>query len=71
MNRAKAETLKGQFDKMKLKEGEDITKYSEIIKKCVSAIGDYGGKIKDEKMVSKVLINLLLSMQLDFSLFKR
>ena len=42
-----------------MKEGEDITKDSERIKKCVSAIRVAGGKIEDETMVSKVLRNLL------------
>ena len=36
VKRAKDESLRGQFDQMKMKELEDIKKYSERIKKCVS-----------------------------------
>ena len=42
-----------------MKEDEDITKYSERIKKCVSAIRAARGKIEDETMLSKVLRTLL------------
>ena len=45
VRRDKGEILRGQFDQMKMKEGEDITKYSERIKKCVSVIRASGGKI--------------------------
>ena len=43
---------------MKIKEGEDITNYSERIKKCVNAIIVVGGKIEEETVVSKVLRSL-------------
>ena len=59
MRRAKVESLRGHFDQMKMKEGEDITKYSERIRKCVNVIRVAGRKIDDETMVSKVLRTFL------------
>ena len=59
VKRAKIESLKGQFDQMKMKEGENIINYNKRIKNNVSAIRVGGGKIEDETMVSKVLRTLL------------
>ena len=43
--RAKAESLRGQFDQMKMREDENIAQYSERIKASVSEIKTLGGKI--------------------------
>ncbi|WP_044908916.1 retrotransposon gag domain-containing protein, partial [[Clostridium] innocuum] len=59
VKRAKAESLRGQFDKMKMNEDENIAKYVERIKANVSAIRASGGTITDETVVSKVLRTLL------------
>ena len=59
VKRAKAESLRGQFDQMKMREDENITKYVDRIKACVSAIKAAGGDIKGETVVSKVLRTLL------------
>ena len=44
---------------MKMREDENIAKYVERIKACVSAIRASGGDIKEETIVSKVLRTLL------------
>ena len=59
MKRAKAESLRGQFDEMKMREDENIAKNVERIKASVSAIRASRGIIEDKKVVSKVLRNLL------------
>ena len=59
VRRAKAESLRGQFDQMKMREDENIAKYVERIKASVSAIKAFGGKIEDEIVISKVLRTLL------------
>ena len=42
-----------------MKEGEDITKYSERIKKCFNAIRATSGTIEEETLVIKLLRTLL------------
>ena len=59
VRRSKVESLRGQFDQMKMREDENITKYVEIIKASVSAINASGGEIKEEIVVSEVLRTLL------------
>lgn len=59
VKRAKAESLRGQFDQMKMREEENIAKYVERIKTSVTAIRASGGKIDDETVISKVLRTLL------------
>ena len=59
MKKAKAESLRGQFDQMKMREDENIAKYVERIKACVSAIRASRGNIDDTIVVSKVLKTLL------------
>lgn len=44
---------------MRIREDENIVKYMERIKASVSAIKAYGGDIKEETIVSKVLRTLL------------
>ena len=44
---------------MRMREDENIAKYSEWIKASVCAIKASGGKIEDETMVNKVLRTLL------------
>ena len=59
VKRAKVESLRGQFDEMRMREDENIAKYVERIKESVSAIKDSRGKIEDEIVISKVLRTLL------------
>lgn len=59
VKRAKAESLRGHFDQMKMREDENIAKYVERIKVSVSAIKSSGGIIEDVTVVRKVLKTLL------------
>ena len=59
VKRAKVESLRGQFDQMKMREDENIAKYVERIKASVSAIRASGGIIDEKIVVSKVLRPLL------------
>ena len=59
VRRAKGESLRGQFDQMKMREDENIAKYVERIKESVSAIRAFGGKIEEETIISKVIRTLL------------
>ena len=63
VRRAKVESLRGQFDQMKMREDENIAKYVERIKAKVSAIKTFGGEIKEEKIISKVVKTFYLFMQ--------
>ena len=45
VRRAKEKSLRGQFDQMKMREDENITKYVERIKASVSTIKAYGRDI--------------------------
>ena len=56
---------------MRMREDENIAKYVERVKASVSAIRAFVGDIKDKTVVSKVLRTLLLSMQLEYLLFKK
>ena len=58
VRRAKVESLREQFNQMRMRVDENIAKYVERIKACVSAIKASGGDIK-EIVVSKVLRTLL------------
>ena len=51
VKRAKAESLRGPFDQMKMREDENIAKYVERIKASVSAIRASGGNIEDKRVV--------------------
>ena len=46
VRRAKAESLRGQFDQMRMREDENIAKYVERIKASVSEIRASRGKIE-------------------------
>ena len=59
VRRAKAESLRGKFDQMRMREDENIAKYVERVKACVSTIRASGGDIKGETIISKVLRTLL------------
>ena len=59
VKRAKAKSLRGNFDQMKMREDENIAKYVERIKASVSAIRASGGKIDDTIVISKVLKTIL------------
>ena len=69
--RAKVESLRGQFNQIKMREDENIAKYVERIKASVSAIKAYVGGIDDKIIVRKVLRNLLHIYELECLLFKR
>ena len=51
VRRAKLDSVRAQFDQMKMGEDENIAKYVEGIKASVSTIKVYGGDIKDETIV--------------------
>ena len=59
VKKAKAKSLRGQFDQMKMREDENIANYVERIKASVNAIRASGGIIDDKIVVSKVLITLI------------
>ena len=59
VRRAKAKSLREQFDQMRMRQDENIAKYVERVKACVSAIKSFGGDIKEETVISKVLRTLL------------
>lgn len=59
VKRSKEKILRGKFDQMKMKEGENISQYSERIKESVSAIRAVEGDIVDETMINKVVRTLL------------
>ena len=59
VSRAKAKSLRGQFDQMNMREDENIAQYNKRIKASVSAIKASGGDIQEEIVVSKVLRTLL------------
>ena len=59
VKRVKVESLRGQFDQMKMRGDENVAKYVERIKASVSAIKASGGTNEDVIVVSKVLITLL------------
>ena len=59
VRRAKVESLRGQFDHMRMREDENISNYSERIKKSVSTTIVVGWTIDDVIVVNKVLRTLL------------
>lgn len=59
VKRAKAESLRGRFDDMKMKEGENIVQYTNRLKEVVHAIRAFGGNIDDETVIKKILRTLL------------
>ena len=46
--RAKAESLRGKFDEMRMEESENISQYVARIKEVVNAIRGENGKIDDD-----------------------
>ena len=54
MRRAKEESLRGQFDQMRMREDENIAKYVERVKASVSLIKAFGGDIKEEIIISSL-----------------
>ena len=67
--RAKLERLRGNFDAIRMKEGENVTQYYGQIKEVVNVIRGIGGQISDETMISKVL-RTSRTMQLECLEFK-
>ena len=65
--RAKAESLRGKFDDMRMEEGENIAQYVENIKEVVNAKRGATGKINDDIVLRKVLRTLLPIYVIRFS----
>jgi hypothetical protein len=59
VRRAKVESLKGQFDQMRMREDKNIAKYVERVKANVSGIKASRGEIKDRIFRSNVIRTLL------------
>lgn len=59
VKRARAESLRGRFDDMKMKEGENIVQYTNRLKEVVHAIRASNRVIDDETIISKILKTLL------------
>ena len=59
VRKAKEKSLRGQFDQIKMREDENITKYVKRIKASVSTIKASRGDIDDTTIISKVLRTLL------------
>ena len=57
--RAKAESLKGKFDDMRMEEGENVAQYVARIKEVVNVIRGATGKIDDDILLRKILRTLL------------
>ena len=56
--RAKAESLRGKFNDIKMQEGENIAQYCSRIKDVVNAIRGATSKIDDETLLRKVFRTL-------------
>ena len=56
---AKREILRGNFDDMKIEEGENAAQYGSRMKELVSAIRSLGGQLEEETINSKYLRTLL------------
>ena len=59
VRRAKVESLRGEFDQMRIREDENVVKYVERIKASISAIRASGEEIKEETILSKIIKTLL------------
>ena len=59
MQRPKSESLRGNFDDMRIQGGENIVQYCARLKQIVNAIRGATGKIEDETMINKILRTLL------------
>ena len=66
VKRAKAESLRGKFDDMRMLESETIPQYCERVKDVVNAIRGANGVKEDETMVRKVLKTLLPKYSIRF-----
>ena len=53
------ESVRGNFDNMRMEEGENISQYASRIKEVVNAIRSSVGHLEDETILSKVLKSLL------------
>ena len=59
VRRDKEESLRGQFDHMRMREDENVAKYVERIKASVTVIRASRGEIKEETIVHKILRTFL------------
>ena len=57
VRREKAESLRGQFDQMRMREDENIAKYVARVKACVRSMRAFGGDIKRETIINKVYLS--------------
>ena len=55
---SKLQTYKGQFQSLKMREEENIREYLLRVDEVVNAIRGIGGKLKENKVVSKILRTL-------------
>ena len=55
---SKLQTYKGQFESLKMKEGENIGEYLLHVDEVVNVIRELGGKLKEKEVVRKVLRTL-------------
>ena len=55
---SKLQTYKGQFESLKMKEGENIGEYLLRVDEVINPIRGLGGKLKEREVVSKVLRSL-------------
>ena len=58
VKRAKLQTFKAQFESLKLKEEENVSKYFERIDEVINAIQGVGSKLEEKEIVEKVLRSL-------------
>ena len=61
VKRAKLQTLKAQFEGLKIKEEENISKYFERIDELVNVVWGLGEIVLDSDIVDKVLRTLLVA----------
>ena len=59
VKRAKRESVRGNFDAMKMEEGENSAQYGIRMKEVVSSIRSLGGQLLEEIVCSKYLRTLL------------
>lgn len=59
VQREKVDSLRGQLESMRMKQGENITQYSTRLKEIVNQIKGAGGTIEEKDVTSKLLKTLL------------
>ncbi|CAL1387833.1 unnamed protein product [Linum trigynum] len=59
VQKVRLQTLRGDFESMKMKEGESVSDYTARVKSIASKLKQYGEKIEETKVVEKILRSLL------------